>query len=273
MTTFANVMIKDEAILLAALAPYWLEYPLDKWVFYDDNSTDGTTEVIRDIFGERAVVINDSLVAFSESHNRSRMFEYSREHRAKFVISIDADELMSANLVSNFEEVLLENEQYDVQYYWFNVVESLAKIRQDPMYVRNFRTFILPVQACAAFDTTLFKYHTPRTPRVRLQQTFEHERGFIHLQSINKRYYALKQLWYKHFEFKEWGHPVDYINTRYDSVVNGLQFNEIKTPKAVIDGIKFDASIYDEVEKVKGYRQYVLDNYQPALVTFGKEYL
>ena len=273
MTTFANVMVKDEAILLAALAPYWLTYPIDKWVFYDDNSTDGTAEVIRDVFGENATIINDALPTFSESHNRSRMFEYSREHRAKFVVSIDADELISSNLLANFDEALLENEQYDVQYYWFNVVGSLAKIRQDPQYVRNFRTFILPVQSCATFDTTLFKYHTPRTPRVRLQQTFEDERGFIHLQAINKRYYVFKQLWYKHFEFKEYGHPVDYINARYDPVVNGLQFNEKKTPKEVIDGIKFDAAVYDEVEKVKGYREYVLANLNPELVTFGKEYL
>lgn len=273
MTTFANVMVKDEAILLAALAPQWLTYPIDKWVFYNDNSTDGTDEVIKDIFGPKAHIINDNLMAFSESHNRSRMFEYSREHRAKFVVSIDADELMSANLVANFDEALYENEQYDVQYYWFNVVGSLQCIRQDPMYVHNFRTFILPVAHCGVFDTTLFKYHTPRTPRVRLQQLHEAERGFIHLQSINKRYYALKQLWYKHFEFKEWGHPIDYINARYDPVVNGLQFNEKVTPKEVIAGIKFDPTIYNEVEKVKGYRQFVLDNYQPELVTFGKEYL
>jgi glycosyltransferase involved in cell wall biosynthesis len=266
-------MVKDEAILLAALAPQWLLYPIDKWVFYDDNSKDGTGEVINDLFGDRAVVFNDRLASFSESHNRSRMFEYSRENRAKFVVSIDADELMSANLLANFGEALAENEMYDVQYFWFNVVGSLHKMRQDPQYKFNFRTFILPVAHCGVFDTTLFKYHTPRTPRVRLQQIHESERGFIHLQAINRRYYALKQLWYKHFEFKNWSHPIEYINARYDPVVNGCNFNERPTPKAVIDGIKFDPKIYDEVEKVKGYRQFILDNYQPELVTFGKEYL
>ena len=103
MNAYANVMIKDEAILLPEVYKQWKNYPIDHWVFYNDNSSDNTEEVIRDLFGERATILNDKLEKFNESHNRSRMLEYSRD-KTEFVVCIDADELMSSDLLSNWED-------------------------------------------------------------------------------------------------------------------------------------------------------------------------
>ena len=118
-----------------------------------------------------------------------------------------------------------------------------------------------------------YKYHTPRTPLVNLNKARSNEVGVIHLQAINKRYYALKQLWYKHYEYHTWNHAVHYINQRYDPVVNNLNFQEKDTPDYIYDGIEFNGSIYDEIEKVKGYKEYIKNNYVPDLITFGQEYL
>ena len=38
MKVHANVMIKDEELLLQEIIPIWEKYPVDHWVFYDDNS-------------------------------------------------------------------------------------------------------------------------------------------------------------------------------------------------------------------------------------------
>ena len=141
------------------------------------------------------------------------------------------------------------------------------------MYLSNYRTFLLPLKHTSKFDMTQYKYHTPRTPPVSLQKARCDDVGVIHLQSINKRYYALKQLWYKHYEHKTWNHPVNFINQRYDIVVNNLDFMEVETPLPIHSGIDFDAQIYEEIEKVKGYRDYILENYNEQLVTFGEEYL
>lgn len=270
---YANVMIQNESTILPHVYNYWKNYPVDKWIFYDDCSTDNTVEVIKDLFGNKAEVIENKDANFSECRNRSAMLESSRSAGADFVLAIDADELLSSTVLEHWDVLLNELTKYDVQLYWYNVVDSVQKIRQDSMYLENFRTFFVPLKSSQGFDMTQHKYHTPRTPQINLPQARSKDFGVIHLQSINRRYYALKQLWYKHYEHKTWNHPIEYINARYDPVVNNLNFNEAVTPKEICDGITFDASIYDEIEKVKGYKEYILSNLTPSLITFGEEYL
>ncbi len=145
--------------------------------------------------------------------------------------------------------------------------------RNDPMYRQNYRTFILPMEHTGKFDMSQYKYHTPRTPRINLPVAHARDVGFIHLQAINKKFYAMKQLWYKHYEYVTWNHSVQYINNRYDIVINQLNFEETTTPENIIRGIDFDSSVYDKMEEYKGYRKFIEDNLVPELVTFGKEYI
>ncbi len=273
MIVHANVMVKNEEVLLSEVLPIWKEYQIDKWVFYNDNSTDNTEELIRQELGKRAVVLNDNLPKFHEAHHRSRMLEYSRDNGADYAIAIDADELMSRNLVDNFEEVLEMNSKYNIMYYWFNVVGDINHMRQDPSYIENYRTFIMPLANTGKFDMRGWKYHTPRTPVINLPHVATKDVGFIHLQSINKEFYALKQLWYKHFEFKEYNHSIHEINHRYDTVVNNMNFMEKEVPRKIVEGIEFDASVYDKLAEVKGYKDYILKNKVNDLMTFGQEYL
>lgn len=273
MIVYANVMVQNEATILPHVYKYWSMYPIDKWVFYDDNSSDDTVRVIKSLFKDKAVVFEGKRKQFNESHNRSYMLEFSRSSGADFVLAIDADELLSDSWVQNWDLILNTNCSYDIEYYWYNVVGSVRKIRQDPMYLNNYRTFLLPMKHTAKFDMNQYKYHTPRTPSVNLPKGRCNQAGVIHLQSINKRYYALKQLWYKHYEYHTWNHSVPFINNRYDPVVNGLNFMDVDTPVYIYAGIDFDPSIYDEIEKIKGYKKYVLNNLVPELVTFGREFL
>lgn len=273
MKVHANVMIKNEELLLQHIIPIWKNYQIDKWVFYDDNSSDNTVELLKDTFGNKAVFFNDKLPKFHEAYHRSKMLEYSRSQSADFAIAIDSDELLSSNFVKNFNKVLEGNRKYDIQYYWYNVVNSMQTCRQDPMYKKNYRTFVLPLINTGKFDMNQYKYHTPRTPYVTLPKINIDKVGFIHLQSINKKFYALKQLWYKHYEYKEYGHSIEYINQRYDPVVNNLEFQEAPTPDYIIDGIEFDPKIYDKILKHKGYREYIEENRVDELITFGREYL
>lgn len=273
MIVQANVMIQNESIILPHIHKYWKDYPIDKWVFYDDNSSDDTVNVIKSLFGDKAFVIEGSRSEFNESHNRSYMLEFSRSDGADFVLSIDADELLSTSWLQNWDFILKHNLDFDVEYYWYNVVGSISKIRQDPQYLHNYRTFLLPLSKTSKFDMTQFKYHTPRTPPVNLPKAKCNQAGVIHLQAINKRYYALKQLWYKHYEYHTWNHPINFINARYDPVVNNMNFMEKPNPTSIYYGINFDPEIYDDIEEVKGYKEYILKNPVQELITFGGEYL
>lgn len=275
MVVHFNTMVKDEEDLLEVVLPFWLKYPVDKFVFFNDNSTDNTAEVIKKhIPEERLHLINSDRKTFSESHNRSTMLEYSRKAGADYVLTVDCDELLSANFEGIFEDILQNYETTNFLLYWYNVVEgSVCNLRQDPSYVNNYRSFILPMKHTGYFDLSQWKYHTPRTPEVHLPVSVTHDIGVIHLQAINTEFYALKQLWYKHYEFVNYGHSVEYINQRYDPVVNNLEFNTVYTPEDIIKGIEIDPKVFNTILQKKKYKQYILDNYNEKLVTFGRQYL
>lgn len=270
-----NTMVKNEEDLLKAILPIWKQYPIDKFVFYNDNSSDNTVEVINHLLEkERFIILNDNLENFNESHNRSRMLEYSREQNAEYVFSIDCDELMSANFFEKLDDILDIFKKQNLFLYWYNVVENtISKIRQDPQYVNNYRSFILPLKHTNKFNLNLWKYHTPRVPTVNLPNIATKSVGVIHLQAINKKFYAIKQLWYKHHEYVKYGHSIDYINSRYDPVVSNLNFCEINTPEEIIKNINFDYKIFDTILKKKKYLEFILENYNEQLVTFGKEFI
>ena len=219
-------MLKNEEDLLSEVLPIWINYPIDKFIFYDDNSTDNSVEIIESIIPrERYVILNDKLDHFNESHNRNSMLQFSREEKCDFVFSIDCDELLSSNLLKDINDVLKIYEKTNLYLFWYNVVNnSLGFYRNDPSYANNYRSFILPLKKTKNFDLNLFKYHTPRVPEIDLPVSGTKEYGIIHLQAINLKYYAIKQLWYKHYEYVTWGHEIDFINKRYDPVVNNLDF-------------------------------------------------
>lgn len=275
MLVHFNTMVKDEEDLLQVVLPFWVKYPVDKFVFFNDSSSDSTVDVIKKhIPVDRLHIIDSDRNTFSESHNRSAMLEYSRKVGADYVLTIDCDELLSANFEGMFQDILQNYETTNFLLYWYNVVEgSVNKLRQDPSYASNYRSFILPMKHTGHFDLTQWKYHTPRTPQIHLPAAVTHDIGVIHLQAINTEFYALKQLWYKHYEFINYNHSVEFINDRYDPVVNSLQFNTVATPEDIVAGIEIDPSIFNTILEKKGYRQYILDNYNEQLVTFGKEYL
>lgn len=275
MSVIFNTMIKNEEEILLQVLPIWKLYPVDKFIFYDDNSEDNSINVIRDLLPEnRYFIIREVRNEFSESHNRNKMLELSKSLNAEYVFSIDADELLSHSIVTNFEYFLKTYEKKNQQLYWYNIVNNdLKYFRNDFMYRNNYRTFVLPLNKTNNFDLSQWKYHSPRTPTVNLPTSYTKEFGVIHLQSYDKEFYAIKQLWYKHYEFVNYKHTVDFINGRYDPVVNNLIFHEQMTPPEIIGDIKFDGSFFKKSMKMKRYLSFIHENYKQELITFGKEYV
>ncbi len=269
-----NTMVKNEEDLLKVLLPIWKTYPIDKFVFYNDNSTDKTVEVIQTLLDkDRYIIFNDKLNYFNESHNRSRMLEYSREKEADFVFSIDADELLTSNFINKFDKIIDVFKEKNLLLYWFNVVDGkINKIRQDPLYINNYRSFILPMKNTDKFNLQLWKYHTPRVPNVTLPTAMTKSVGVLHLQALNVRFYAIKQLWYKHFEYVTYQHSIEHINSKYDPVINNLIFNSTEISDDLVSGIDIDYKIYDTILQKKGYLDFIYKHYNKDLITFGQQY-
>jgi len=270
-----NTMFKNESRLLPEVLKIWKQYPIDLFVFYNDNSTDNSVEIIKNILEpDRFIIINDNLPKFNESYQRQRMIDVSRGNGVDIVFSIDCDELLTTTIVNNFDNFLRVYKHQDMHLFWYNSVNNtLLDYRTDPQYAHNYRSFVLPLNKTESLNVNDWKYHTPRTPNVNLNKTFNDDFGVIHLQALDKRYYAIKQLWYKHHEFVHYGHSVEFINSRYDSVVNNLEFNAKKIRPELIEGIEFNTDIFKGLEIEKGYLEFIHNNYNEGLVTFGKEFL
>lgn len=275
MKTAFNTMLKNEERLLPEILKIWKQYPIDLFVFYDDNSTDSSIEIIKNILdSDRYIIINDKLPKFNESYQRQRMIDVSRENGVDIVFSIDCDELLTSTIVNNFHNFLNVYKNQDMHLFWYNSVNNtLSEYRTDPQYANNYRSFVLPLNKTSSLNINDWKYHTPRTPNVELIKTYNDDFGVIHLQALDKKYYAIKQLWYKHYEFVNYGHSIDFINSRYDVVVNNLQFNPKKINPELIEGIEFNTNIFAGLEVEKGYLEFIHNNYNEGLVTFGKEFL
>ena len=275
MKVALNTMVKNEGQILQRVLPIWKNYEVDYFIFYNDNSTDNTVDVIRKFLPEeKIIIINDNLTEFNEGYHRQKMLEKSKELNVDYIISLDSDELLSSSITKDFKNFLSIYDNHDLYLFWYNIVEDgLILYRSDSQYENNYRSFVLPVKHMGDLDTTQWKYHTPRTPTINLPKSFTKDYGIIHLQSSNKKYYAIKQLWYKHHEFVKYNHDVQFINGRYDPVVNGLNFNPQFTPQNIIDGINIDLSFFNGLEEEKGYVNLIKEHYNEELITFGKEYI
>lgn len=275
MKTAFNTMLKNEERILPSILKIWSSYPVDVFIFYDDNSTDSSVDIIKEMLPkDRYIIVNDNLPKFNESYYRQKMIDISKENKVEIVFSIDCDELLTSNISKDFNNFIKIFNEVDLNLYWYNCVnDSIKQYRSDPQYKNNFRSFVLPLNKTGNLNLNSWKYHTPRTPFVNLPKSLTKEYGVLHLQAINKKFYAIKQLWYKHFEFVNYKHTVDFINSRYDPVVNNLEFNEELINENLIEGIEFDSKIYEGLEIEKGYLDFIHKNYNENLVTFGKEYL
>jgi glycosyltransferase involved in cell wall biosynthesis len=105
-TLVMGILLNDERILPHILK-IWSTYPVDLFIFYDDNSTDLSVEIIKQFLPEeRVIIINDRLPKFNESYNRQKMLDVARENKVDFVLSIDCDELLTSNIVKNFNDFI-----------------------------------------------------------------------------------------------------------------------------------------------------------------------
>ena len=121
----ANVMVKNEGLILREVLPIWKNYPIDSFVFLNDGSEDDTAEVINEILGSRAVILERPLEKFHEAKNRAKMLEYSR-NKSDFVISIDADELLTTNMIQHWDQIMKTCQDFDLKMYWFNNVFDIS---------------------------------------------------------------------------------------------------------------------------------------------------
>jgi hypothetical protein len=169
--------------------------------------------------------------------------------------------LLGYSLLQNFKECCELSLKYNIGLFQANVVGgSLNKMRTDPMYKYNYRTFISSTKHMQDLPESGEGIHkSQREPFVNLPRVNTNDLCFIHLQAINTKFYAFKQVYYKIDQLlnnKENGLKVI---KDIDAACNNLIFNEVNTPTSYVTDWKFDASVFDKLLKHRNYDKFVYD--------------
>ena len=270
MSVFANVLVQDDATLLSSTLQLWKEYDVDKWIFHDAGSTDDTADIISDILGSRAVIIDENDTLKGSSARQQSLLAYSKENAADFIVSLAPAELLSRSLVDNFQAVLDMHTRHGIFCYWYHILGDMGHIRQDAPMIKDYRMAIFDVRAIEDLKNS---DHDQHMPRVNLPSVVTRDIGIINLESMDKEYYALKKLHLKHREYKELKSSAFEINNRYDTAVNGLNFIKEPVSEKITADIDFDISVFGKLKKEKNFKEYILENKVEDLITFGTEYL
>jgi hypothetical protein len=191
MKTYANVLMKNEATLLQEVLKFWKEYPVDKFLFWNDNSTDNSVEVVSDILGDRAQILSPTAgTLFNEGKGRNILAQTSKDADVDLIFSLDCDELFSKSLIDHFNTFCEAAAKTHIAIRQCNVVNgSLNWMRMDPKYKQNYRYFVIPVKNMQMIpESHDGVHHIQRDPPVNLPKAYTDDIAFIHLQAINTKF-------------------------------------------------------------------------------------
>jgi glycosyltransferase involved in cell wall biosynthesis len=192
-------------------------------VFLDDASTDGTLGIVESLAGECRIerIIRKKKWRRDEPGDRNALLAAGRDIGGTHFIVIDADELITSNLVNSgaFKRAILALAPGErIALNWIQLWRSIDSYRFDQsVWTWNYKEVIFCDDRKSSYSSNFI--HTPRVPRamkgsVRTMEGYE--AGLLHFQFVNWRNLLVKQAWYQCLErIEEPQKPVASINERY----------------------------------------------------------
>jgi len=246
------VPVRNEAPIIAqclrALACY-----TDAIVVLDDASVDATVAVVKSIQKECNVerIIEKEIWYRDEPGDRNKLLRAGREIGGTHFISVDADELFTANCRENN---FLRNKILSMQpgdYLSFNLISLWKGIGQ----YRNDGNFVIKEIAFCDDGYCFFEsgfIHTLRRPgnlidgkeiKIFPRETY----GILHFDRVNWDNVLIKTIWYKCMErIRLPEKSIGRINYFYKRWTDETGIQLYPSPKEWFDGYEFfDASVYN----------------------------
>jgi uncharacterized phage-associated protein len=85
MKTYSITLVKDEAPLLKEVLPFWENYPIDKFLFWNDNCSDDSIDIIKKYLGNRCEIYNSDTLNLNESKGRNFLNKVARSEGADLI--------------------------------------------------------------------------------------------------------------------------------------------------------------------------------------------
>lgn len=208
---------------------------VDHLVVLDHASTDRTSAILAAVADEypgRVTVLVEGSPVWEEMRHRQRMLETARELGATHIAMVDADEVLTANLLRTIRGLIERmSAQVTMQLRWLCLRGSIYSVMTTGIWGS--------ASACMAFedgpecywssaDRAGYDFHH-RQPMGRPWMGYTPSPtlsgGLLHLQFVGARRLMAKQALYKMTEAVRWPgrEPAGAINMRYDHAVYGAQ--------------------------------------------------
>ena len=214
---------------------------MDAIVVLNHCSTDGTADILAQVEGEhrgRVKVINESDPTWYEMAHRQKMLVAARKMGASHIGLIDADEVLTANIIPYVRQVA-ETLQPGVvlQLPWLCLWRSMEKIRSDAGSVwsrAEKSTAFADCDACHWKQRDGYEFHHTHPIGNRgFQRGFNRQQGgLFHLQFVRWRALLAKQALYKMTERIRWPNKaVSAIDDMYSATVSETGLEATDAPQ------------------------------------------
>jgi glycosyltransferase involved in cell wall biosynthesis len=237
MHVVVTMPVKNEAWILGASARAVMDWA-DDLLILDHDSTDETlaiAEEIKDEFPGRVAIFFDSSQQWEEMRHRQSLLENARLAGASHIAIIDADEILSANLIPEIRSLFEQIQGNQVlQLPWVCLARSLDRFYSSGAWFNNWVSCGFkdsPATHWAPQGTEKYDFHhrQPMGRAYRPSDWFQpvsqvlpaHGGGLMHLQFVNERRLRAKQALYKITEVLRWPgrESVQQINAKYNRAV------------------------------------------------------
>jgi len=202
----------------------------DELIVLNHASTDKTLEVIEEVWKEhrdRVFVINESDPVWAEMAHRQRLLEFARGRNATHIVLVDADEVLTGNLLGSIREhVRMLLPHATMQLPWQCLKGSIHQVHADGVWgTATVCMAFVDEPNChwaarAGYD---FHHRQPMGRPFIPFQPVNRSGGMMHLQFVSERRLRAKQYLYQLTERLRWPdrEPVEMVRKRYQPAVYG----------------------------------------------------
>jgi len=232
--------IRSEAWIIRCTIPAALQW-MDSLVVLNHASVDETPQVLESLVeqypGRLHVLRESESRIWREMLHRQRLLLYARGLRATHVCTIDADEVLSANLVPKIRQIIGKLPHGVVmQLFWAHLWRGLDKVRVDGKWSKQWASMAFVDQPKFHWRARDGYDHHHRHPFGVGPDDYHRpiaksDGALLHLQHAVWPRLLAKQAWYKMMEIVRWPgrEPVERVDRKYSATVDetGIQLQPI----------------------------------------------
>jgi glycosyltransferase involved in cell wall biosynthesis len=246
----------------------------DAIVVLDDASTDNSLKIAYDLQKECNIekIIEKDIWFRDEPGDRNKLLQAGREIGGTHFICIDADEMISSNLLidNQLRNTILKLQPLEaLALTWVQLWRSVDYYRHDDsIWTNQQRIFIFCDDGLCSYQSEFI--HTHRTP-LSLKKVFRFptdDFGLIHFQFVNWDNLLLKQAWYRCLEHvRNPDKSISEINYSYGRSKDEIGLSRSPSKPGWLQYYPFfDASVY---EKPDNWRKQQVNEWFDQ---YGKDY-